>query len=74
MLRHAWITDSSGLVAHVKVPERGFIVGTPLKTYHFLAATVEEKNVWFQEIQNRIFAQKKLFGEVRDTWYDDGMQ
>ena len=66
MLRHAWITDSSGLVAQIKVPDRGFILGTPLKTYHFLASSVDEKNSWFQAIQNKIFGQKKLFGEVRD--------
>lgn len=66
MLVHAWITDSGSLVAQIKVPEQGFILGTPLKTYHFLASSVEEKNLWFQEIQSRIFAQKRLFSEVSE--------
>lgn len=64
MLVHAWITDSGSLVADSSVPEQGFILGTPLKTYHFLASTVEEKNMWFQEMQSRIFTQKRLFSEV----------
>ena len=64
MLVHAWITDSGSLVAENSVPNHGFILGMPLKTYHFLASTVEEKNAWFQEIQSRIFTQKKLFSEV----------
>lgn len=64
MLVHAWVTDTGSLMDQSKVPERGFILGTPLKVYHFLAPTVEEKNVWFQELQSRIFAQKRLFKEV----------
>lgn len=59
------MTDTGSLMAQSKVPERGFILGTPLKVYHFLAPTVEEKNVWFQELQSRIFTQKRLFNEVR---------
>lgn len=64
MLVHAWITDTGNLMADGKVPEKGFILGTPLKNYHFLAPTVEEKNIWFQELQSKIFAQKRLFNEL----------
>ena len=64
MLVHAWVTDTGSLMAEQRVPERGFILGTPLKIYHFLAPTVEEKNTWFQELQSRIFTQKRLFNEV----------
>ena len=64
MLVHAWVTDTGSLMAQQRVPERGFILGTPLKVYHFLAPTVEEKNLWFQEMQSRIFTQKRLFNEV----------
>lgn len=66
MLVHAWVTDTGSLMAQSKVPERGFILGTPLKTYHFLAPTMEEKNMWFQELQSRIFTQKRLFNEVSE--------
>lgn len=64
MLVHAWVTDTGSLMAQQTVPERGFILGTPLKVYHFLAPTLEEKNMWFQELQSRIFTQKRLFNEL----------
>ena len=69
MLVHAWVTDTGSLMAQQKVPERGLILGTPLKIYHFMASTVEEKNLWFQEIQSRIFTQKRLFNEV--SYWDE---
>lgn len=70
MLVHAWVTDTGSLMDQSKVPERGFILGTPLKNYHFVAPTVEEKNVWFQELQSRIFTQKRLFNEVSvNDWF-----
>ncbi len=65
MLVHAWITDTGSLMTeNSTVPDRGFILGTPVKIYHFMASSVEEKNIWFQELQNRIFTQKRLFNEV----------
>ena len=45
-------------------PPPGFILGTPLKVYHFLAQSSEEKGVWFSELHSRIFAQKRLFNKV----------
>ena len=53
MLVHAWITDTP-LMGNTKMPETGFILGTPRRMYHFAAATVEEKNSWFQELHSRI--------------------
>ena len=64
MLVHAWITDTGSLMVQSNVPEEGFMLGTPFKVYHFMASSVEEKNIWFQELQSRIFAQKRLFNEV----------
>ena len=66
MLVHAWVTDTATLMSidGGKVPERGFILGTPKRIYHFLASSAEEKNNWFQELQTKIFAQKRLFNEV----------
>ncbi len=62
MLVHAWVTDTA--TNGGKVPERGFILGTPRRIYHFLAASVGEKNSWFQELQTHIFKQKRLFNRV----------
>ena len=56
MLVHAWITDTP-LMGNAKMPETGFILGTPHRMYHFAAATVVEKNSWFQELHS---AQKRL--------------
>ena len=42
----------------------GFIVGTPLKVYHFLAPSKEEKTSWFRDLHSHIFTQKKLFHKV----------
>ena len=67
MLVHAWVTDTATLMSTDgvgKVPERGFVLGTPKRIYHFLASSAEEKNSWFQELQTKIFAQKRLFNEV----------
>jgi len=66
MLVHAWVTDTASLSSPNggKIPNRGFILGTPKKVYHFLAASHEEKNSWFRELQNKIFAQKRLFNQV----------
>ena len=66
MLVHAWVTDTAGVTTTNggKIPDHGFILGTPRKVYHFLAATIEEKNNWFQELQTKIFAQKRLFNQV----------
>lgn len=70
MLVHAWVTDTGSLMADQRVPERGFILGTPLRAYHFLAPTVDEKNTWFQELQSRIFTQKRLFNEVSEITHN----
>jgi len=32
--------------------------------YHFEASTVEEKNIWFQELRSRISVQKRLFKKL----------
>ena len=64
VLAHAWITDAGSITGQSRLPERGFILGTPKKLYHFLAPSAEEKNNWFQELQSKIFAQKRLFNEV----------
>ena len=32
--------------------------------YHFAAATVEEKNSWFQELHSKILTQKRLFRQL----------
>ncbi len=64
LLAHAWITDAGSLTGQIRLPERGFILGTPKKLYHFLAPSPEEKNNWFQELQSKIFAQKRLFNDV----------
>ena len=42
----------------------GFVLGTPRRTYSFIASSVEEKNAWFQQLQLRIFGQKKLFNQL----------
>ncbi len=67
MLVHAWITDTASIMTTNggKVPNHGFILGTPQKIYHFLAASVEEKNRWFQQLQSHIFKQKTLFNQVQ---------
>lgn len=69
MLVHAWVTDTASIMTTNggKVPERGFILGTPRRIYHFLAANVGEKNSWFQELQTHIFKQKRLFNRVRPS-------
>ncbi|XP_064405676.1 intersectin-1-like [Halichondria panicea] len=66
MLVHAWVTDTASIMTTNggKVPERGFILGTPRRIYHFLAANVGEKNSWFQELQTHIFKQKRLFNRL----------
>lgn len=62
MLVHAWITDT--VMAEGKIVDRGFVLGTPRRTYSFIASSVEEKNAWFQQLQLRIFGQKKLFNQL----------
>lgn len=42
----------------------GFILGTPVKLYHFLATSVKEKGAWFSDLHKHIFSQKKLFHKV----------
>ena len=44
--------------------QTGFILGTPLKVYHFLAPSSEEKGAWFADLHSHIFAQKRLFHKV----------
>ena len=43
----------------------GFSLGTPLKTYHFLAPSSEEKVAWFSDLYSNILAQKQLLSKVR---------
>ena len=49
--------------------QTGFVLGTPLKVYHFVAASAEEKGVWFSKLHSHIFAQKRLFHKVCDVLY-----
>jgi hypothetical protein len=63
LLRHVWVTDT--LTTNERgIPQRGFILGTPLKVYHFLAPSSEEKGAWFADLHSHIFAQKRLFHKV----------
>ena len=68
LLAHAWITDAGSLTGQIRLPEHGFILGTPKKLYHFLAPSADEKNNWFQELQSKIFSQKRLFNAVSQTF------
>lgn len=62
-LVHAWLSDSFGSSTS-KIPNRGFIIGTPNKMYRFLASTVEEKEEWYSNLHRQILAQKQLFSKL----------
>eukprot|EP00731_Ephydatia_muelleri_P028633 Em0020g277a len=57
-LVQSWATDTLG-----KGSERGFSFGTPLRTYHFLASSPEEKTAWFSDIYANILTQKQLLSK-----------
>ncbi|CAB3983519.1 Rac guanine nucleotide exchange factor JJ [Paramuricea clavata] len=59
-LEQCWVADAETFLQK-QVPDETFVLGTPKRTYVFLAQSVKERNTWEKLLQQRIAVEKTKF-------------